>query len=472
MVAGLKGILVTRVPGILRTFRRLGASGTVKLFQASVLAPILALAWRAVLVGYGRLDSVGQVFVRRTRMRRWLRRSDEVTLLGRSRRADRTSQFERTVARLGPVESHNSAVVEVLTERTGPEDVRRSYAGRPGVFLNELSVLHRLGLAGVSVPEVLDIDFHEPALVTSFIGSEHVTPHLPRETVMALGDELHRIHRAGFVLGGFRPEMVVVDSDGKPWWVDFTTASEHPGLPWEGFRFLADQDVESFNRVFGTTYPTYTGLRALARSRKLSQYFGAYSPAYLGAGIRTGPIWSLGTGWGRWESLLRKSLPDPMGMRVLDLGANNGHNGLEMLRHGAREVVGIERNLERVVQGFRLKQAYEWSDGRHYPYLGYHGDMRDVTRLGLGSFDMVTALCSLYYLEEEEMVQLVSELREIAPILVLECNQRQDIGRAEPDTYRRASLDFNLAVLQRGGFVDVEVIAPRWSQRPVLIGRR
>jgi hypothetical protein len=463
---------MTRLPGLLRTCRRLGVSGTAKLFEAAVLAPLLTFVWRVAVVGYGHVDSIGQVLVRRTRMRRWLRRQDEVTLLGRERQADRTSRFELARARPGRVGSHYPAVVGVLEGRRGPGEVRRSYAGRPGVFLKELNVLHRLGLAGVSVPEVLDIDFHEPALVTSFVGSWHVTPQLPREAVLALGDEMHRIHRAGFALGGFRPEMVVVDSSGKPWWADFTRASEHPGLPWEGFRFLVDKDVESFNRFFGTTYPTYSGLRTMARSRKLSQHFGSYSPAYLGAGIRTGPIWSLGTGWGRWESLLRRSLPDPTGMRILDLGANNGHNGLEMLRHGAREVVGIELNVERVVQGFRLKQAYEWSDGRLYPYLGCHGDMRDVTRLGLGSFDMVTALCSLYYLEEGEMVQLVSELREMTPILVLECNQRQDIGRADPDTYRKASLDFNLEVLHRGGFRDVEVIAPRWSQRPVLIGRR
>jgi SAM-dependent methyltransferase len=462
-----------RLANFFRTCSRLGVSGTVKLVRATILAPIVTWIGWFTIVGFGRLESMRRALARKTHVRMGRGDAMEIAELDRASRVLDVLHAEPAPARARRAASGGTNYIGTPMHLTVPRSVRRTYSGRTDVFHRELDVMRKLGrLPGVSVPEILDVDFDEPALVTSFVGTEHVTSGIPRDTVMALGDELHRIHRAGVVLGGFSPNMVAVDPEGKPWWVDFTTATDYSKLPWEVLRFLADIDVESFNQVFGTSYPTYQEMRAMARSRSLSQYFGSYSPAYLGAGIRTGPIWSLGTGWGRWESLLRRSLPDPAGMRVLDLGANNGHNGFEMLRCGADEVVGIERNPERVAQGDHLKQAYEWADGRRYPYVGYQADMRDATRLGLGEFDMVTALCSLYYLAEDEMIRLVSELREIAPIVVLECNQRRSIGRSDPDTYRKASLEFNLRVLNEGGFEEVEVIAPRWSQRPLLIGRR
>lgn len=457
-----------RLPNLVRTCSRLGLRGTARLVNATVLAPLLTLVWRSTLVGYTRLDSIRRVVTRRARMRRWRRRVAEAFLLGPAGRAPDPEPALAEIGR-GPVLGSNR--VDGHLHAAGPEGVRRTYGGRTEAFLNELEIIQKLGLLGISVPQVLDIDFDEPAMVTSPVGIDKVTPSSPQETVTALGAELQRIHRAGVVLGGFSTDMVVVDSRGKPCWVDFASATDHSRLPWGVFRFLADADVESFNHIFGTSYPTYRELRAMARSRALAQYFGSYSPAYLGSGIRTGPIWSLGSGWGRWESILGKALPDPVGKRVLDLGSNNGHNGLEMLRAGAEQVIGIELNPERVAQGERLKQVYEWSDGRPYPYVGFRADMRDVAAMGLGTFDMVTALCSLYYLAEDEMIRLVSKLREIAPVLVLECNQRQDIGRSDSDTYRRASLEFNHRVLTEGGFEHVEVIAPSWSERPVLIGR-
>ncbi len=270
-------------------------------------------------------------------------------------------------------------------------------------------------------------------------------------------------------MGEITPESVVVGPDGMPWWVSFEHSEDHSELSWNSFRFLADTDVVQFNRVFGTVLPTYEDLARSLGGSTLGEW---YSPAYMGAGLRSGPLWNLGVGWGRWEFLLRRELPDVAGRRILEIGANNGHDALQMLRAGAKSVVGIEANRRRVEQGDFLKKAFEWADGVDYEYECLWADMRDIPDMELGPFDVVTAFCCLYYLSEPEMAELVRWLSHATPVMVVGCNEGRDMGRQHPDTYRRASLAFNVELLRNNGFPRIQVVDPPAYDRPLVIAHR
>ncbi|MFZ0626734.1 MAG: methyltransferase domain-containing protein [Acidimicrobiia bacterium] len=349
--------------------------------------------------------------------------------------------------------------------------LRKNFAGNRDAFNNELNALQKLGALGLPVPEILSVDFDEPSLTLSFIESAP-DQTLPPQTVLELGEQLFEIHRAGLLMGGFDRGSILLGADRRPWWTNFESTKDYSGMPWRSFRFLADADTEAFDQAFEADLPTFERLRHAVKDKSTLETSEWYSPAYLGAGLRIGPLWNLGVGWGRWEFLLRRSLPEVGGMRVLDIGANNGHNALEMLRAGALSVIGVEANPRRIAQGKFLKQAYEWSDGEVYDYRVHEGDMRDIPGMGLGHFDMITALCCLYYLSEPEMQRLVGELSRMTNILVVECNEQRDIQRRDPDTYRRASLDFSIQLLKANGFPSLDVIHPEGYERPLVIGRR
>jgi tRNA A-37 threonylcarbamoyl transferase component Bud32 len=350
-------------------------------------------------------------------------------------------------------------------------DIRRSYA-RPDEFFRELNALHRLGDIGLRVPKIVDVDFENLSLWTSPVDGRSFEGTDMVEFAELLGRDLQTIHRAGLLMGDINSHMFIIADDGLPVWVDFSGCEDFSELSWQTFRYLADRDTEKFNGVFSTSFATFDSLSEEVRSMIEAEVESWYSTAYLGAGLRVGRLWNLSVGWGRWEFLLGRSLPAPGGKRILDLGANNGHNGLEMLRAGAVSVVGLEQNQDRIAQGILLKQAYEWADGTTYDYLGIHGDMRDLPTMGLGQFDMITALCSMYYLTEPEIVELVTSMRSMTPVLVLECNETKNIGRRDQDTYRKASMAFNISILKANGFPDVEVVAPKGYDRPLVIGRQ
>jgi SAM-dependent methyltransferase len=231
--------------------------------------------------------------------------------------------------------------------------------------------------------------------------------------------------------------------------------------------YLRDRDSEKLNRLFGTNLLT----AKLLRRTRLGTGANVYSPFYAGAGIWWGAIWNPDLGALRWRHILCKHMPIPDGGRVLDLGANNGFNAVQMLRAGAKDVAGVEIDPAAVEQGLFVKRVFEWADNTEYRFSYIHGSHGDTGAMSLGRFDLVTALCTLYYLSAAAMAKTVSELAKLTNTLVVQCNNDRSIGRSDEETYTKASLPFNVELLRNNGFPNITVIERRGSNRPLVIAR-
>ena len=248
--------------------------------------------------------------------------------------------------------------------------------------------------------------------------------------------------------------------------IDFDMALHCPSGPQGAFGVLADREIRRFNTLFDRNINTYSGVEDALSGHRAK----VYAPSLIGKGLWLGDIRNTLSGWGKWQFVLRKLLGDAEGKRFLDLGANNGSIALEILRAGAAEVVGVERDGTFIEQGAFLHKAVEWADGRAYPFHYVHANMEDARDLDLGHFDCVMALCSLYYLAEEEMAATVRHFSNYCSRFVLQCNHEMDIGRKSADTYRKARLEFARELLLQNGFDRVEVIAPGGYERPIAVG--
>lgn len=122
-------------------------------------------------------------------------------------------------------------------------------------------------------------------------------------------------------------------------------------------------------------------------------------------------------------------------------------------------------------QGVFFAAACEWADNRKYNLRYVQEDMREAGN-GKGNFDCALALCSLYYLQADEMRRLASAIPQKTPRFVLQCNIRQNIDREGPDEYRWASVEFAVALLKGSGLTGVSVAEPRGYSRPLVDGRR
>jgi len=226
-----------------------------------------------------------------------------------------------------------------------------------------------------------------------------------------------------------------------------------------------DADRRAFNREFGAALLTEASARDGLRTvkAKVPEGYRDYAPIDFGSGLTVGAIASTDSGTGRWDFFNRDIVaPIVAGKRVLDLGSNNGSMPLMMVRAGARAIVGIEYTPE-IADFARLNaRILSWRDMRAYDIQILTGDMRQFLTGNLGSFDVVTAFCSLYYLPEEEMARVVARAASMRAALVLQANDAITNLPASTEDLERLML--------ANGYKTVRVFrAPQFS-RPLLVG--
>lgn len=393
--------------------------------------------------------------------------------------------------------------------------LRKQYKCNRLSFINELSVLHHLTLAGCNVPAIVGVDFDNLIITMSFIAGctlqemlaqhgamvrdkdIHSDPHLMslsskqrvrfyfeegKRLLASVADsafiddlysQLKQVHQAGIELYDIKYGNVMIErTTSKPFLVDFDSAVSYPRPDSKTFSVMRDRDTEKFNLFFNADKLTYKRIKDRIARKDVPGMANLYAPVYFGYGLRIGKLWDVNVGCGRWYFILRDALPSLDGKRILSVGANNGSNEIQMLRHGATEVIGVEIDDQWIAQGRFLKEAFEWADNRPYNFKYIHTDMAKLPSMDLGTFDTAIALCSLYYLDDEDMVRVAQHISTITDTFVVQCNIRRSIGRPDSHSYEKASVEYVIELLQHAGFSALELIAPKGYSRPIVIGKK
>jgi SAM-dependent methyltransferase len=208
--------------------------------------------------------------------------------------------------------------------------------------------------------------------------------------------------------------------------------------------------------------------------------FTWYSPVDFGKGViakgdfkRERTIDSIHFGLGKWKYIIERNLPDLQGKRVMDIGCNNGIFCIQMAKMGAVEVYGIDSKntwTNWYEQAQFVKEALECRCNTNYPITYIDSAMEKIPQLNLGHFDVVIALCCLYYLEEDDLFSLLTHLKENSDFLLIQCNsRRQD---QPPEVHRRAIPQFMGNALKKVGFSYIDYDKPLLYERPIVIGSR
>jgi len=403
-------------------------------------------------------------------------------------------------------------LLELTVDSEETVGVRKFYRGDQTAFVSEMAALHDLTAAGCNVPAILAIEFESPALTVSFVrgqvvrealvargarlrdgdadreaswagftpaqvrllriaeGRRHLGEVVGESFVDGLLEQVRKIHARGYFRLDIKYGNVIVErSTGAPYLVDFESAFKRRSGD-DMARTFGDADIDQVNLHFGRSELTRGRLKSAIQADTVPTFSRTYAPVSIGTGLRIGQVLRTDAGYGRWHFILKKNLPDWHGRRILDLGANNGSCSLQMLREGARQAVALELDGEFIEQGRFLKAAFEWADGKSYDFAYVNADIADLPSMDLGRFDFVMALCSIYYLDDAVIANVVRHVSTISDCLVLQCNTASDIGRASEETYRKASVDYAARVLSENGFPRIRVVAPRWYSRPLVMG--
>ena len=183
--------------------------------------------------------------------------------------------------------------------------------------------------------------------------------------------------------------------------------------------------------------------------QKISQ-FKWYQPINFGNGVTienwVGPHTeeSMNLVLKKWNFIIERNLPNVQGLRVLDIGCNCGLYCVQLARMGAREVVGIDSNATWAFwreQASFVKEALEWRCRTTYHIEYIDSPMQNIPKLDLSRFDLVMALCSIYYISVKEMHALLSHFKESGcPRILLQGNTNR--GDQSKETFRKAQPKF------------------------------
>ncbi|MBH30532.1 MAG: hypothetical protein CMG71_00905 [Candidatus Marinimicrobia bacterium] len=303
---------------------------------------------------------------------------------------------------------------------------------------------------------------------------------LDDDILSELSRQLDLIHSKGIVGVNIKPGNVVISKiDGNPYIVDFHS-SRHKHVGTFIWRLLRDRDRLVANRRIGLNLLTEKVVNNHLIKLKNPDYqidSNVYAPIDFGEGHAIGAFWNVTSGTGRWEQFMKKKMPSLKGKRILDLGSNNGCMPLMMLQAGAHEVIGIELSSHYVNQSNLVKEIFEWRDLTFYNFKPESGNMLKILDKDYGEFDLVTALCTLYYLNENDMIRLVNHISHISHKMVVQAIEGNVGSQENPDKPRRASVGFLINLLRNNGFERVSVsnydyYDPRGCKRPILIGER
>ncbi len=301
-------------------------------------------------------------------------------------------------------------------------------------------------------------------------GRDHLPKVVSAPIIARMAEHLERAHAAGVYGLSLTWGNVVIDSHTQaPWFIDLDKAFMLAPKSVVGRLLWRDRERELFNDLYGSSLMTESSARVALG--KQSQKLGGYAPVDFGGGLTAGGFWTSDNGTGRWECVNRRVMDHLLpGRRVLDLGSNNGIMPVMMLRAGASEVVGVELDPENVKCARLVQQIFEWRDERRYALQMHVGNMLDVLTCDWGRFDIVTAFCSLYYLEPQEMAAVVRKIASLAPVLVLQA--KTDTRADAPENKaEKSSLSFLKHLLAENGFPQIEEFAPKGFTRPLLIAR-
>lgn len=464
------------------------------------------------------IDEIGLEEKELNRLKKQLEYGTEVVIAA-------VDQDGRLLSHFGPIEGLPMVSKQEFLTKTrfyleicGINDevvVKKQYGGNKLAFLTELDILHCLASVGCNVPAIKDVNFDDLCISMSFVagcslqemmagrgalirdgdikrnqrlmslsskermglyceeGKQFLSSVVDQQFIDELYIELKKIHQAGVELYDIKwGNVIVEDTTGKPFLVDFDSARRYPNTKSKVFTIERDRDIEKLNFHLNADKLTYNRIKDKIASNDVPGISDLYSPVYFGYGLRIGNLWDVNVGYGRWYFVLRDALPSLGGKRILSLGVNSGFNEIQMLRHGATEVIGIEIDDQWIALGHFFKEAFEWADNRSYNFKYVHADIAKLPSIDLGTFDMAVALCSLYYLDDEDMARVVRHISTISNTFVVQCNIRRSIGRPGSHSYEKASVEYATELFEHAGFTALEIIAPKGYSRPIVIGKK
>lgn len=183
----------------------------------------------------------------------------------------------------------------------------------------------------------------------------------------------------------------------------------------------------------------------------------------------------------KWDLTLSKVMPSLTGKAVCDMGCNIGIFSLEVAKLGVKSVDGFDRGVDIVQpnnhhlgtqnvaqQAYFVRNVYEAYNGVRYDQVQFHtADLMEID-FTQHRYDVFMALCVLYHLGADRMEEIIQQVSEHTPEIILQANNGHggDLGQL-------SSLENHVRLLTKYGYtVEKTVMGPVGYPHPVVYAKK
>jgi hypothetical protein len=282
-----------------------------------------------------------------------------------------------------------------------------------------------------------------------------------------IASKLIEIHRAGLMLYDINfANVAIIDKSRDPIFIDFESARLFKKLNSYAFLIQRDRDTLKLNRLIDSKNYTYKSIRL--KLNELITSGQVYAPYSIGFGLHTPGLYDRNVGFGKYFYSIESEVKQTHAKSILSMGTNNSCIELMIARKLKCEITSIESDKENVAQAQFFLEASEWAENKDIKLKIILGDMGDPSNLK-SNYDLIMALCSLYYLGQEEMIKMLNLIQKTSKFILLQANNAKEIGRENSNEYRIASSSWQIKKLNDLGYQIIRVNEWKNYSRPTIL---
>jgi tRNA A-37 threonylcarbamoyl transferase component Bud32 len=300
-------------------------------------------------------------------------------------------------------------------------------------------------------------------------GTEILNSFLDNNQFEKFETEIKMVHNAGITnLSLTFGNLVLEESTNELIMIDFESTKVHSKRSII-FHFLKDIDLKKYNRIFNRNLLTKESANELITidAKKFSSFYASIN---FGNGFFIGPFWDKESGIGRWDYFNKHVLPQLIkDKRILDLGTNNSYLSLLLIKEGgAKSVDCVEMDPIFIERAQLVKRIFNWMDDQNYNLSINEGNMLEFLDGKFGfDYDIISFFCSIYYLDETQIVNLLTFASTKIPELIIQTNDGTRKTATENKSYK-SSTRFLKEAIEKSNYTVIDIYYGNNFTRPII----
>ena len=193
------------------------------------------------------------------------------------------------------------------------------------------------------------------------------------------------------------------------------------------------------------------------------------STAYFYNGLTIGNPLNINHGYGRWKIIIENKLISTLENKsVIDFGSNNCILPIYMLTEGkAKNVDCVELFDDLCEVGKSFKYIMEAQLNKPIKMKIINDNMYNYIKTKNFNYDLATFFCSLYYLEENQIIECIDILSKKVKFLLIQSNLQTTVT----DRSKKSNYEFLKKIVEKNNFEIIDSYNYKINPRPLFLAK-